>query len=143
MSHTESDIDHIRPRYGHGDGQRPLWSSRDYVADLIRRTLRRDRHKETRDWPTRLGFAVEGGQALDSDGPGPFFVACTSDDKMAGPGAQRYRATLEKAGWTVGFDHDGDLYVDASQPLANPPKWLARAFARQSYYGQADSPEPE
>jgi hypothetical protein len=68
-----------RPRFGYGRRGRPLWDERAFVAELIRRTLRRSWFRECGEF--RLGFAVEGGHVGDDGKPMPFNVVC-ADDKL-------------------------------------------------------------
>ncbi|WP_433257983.1 hypothetical protein ACQPYK_22065 [Streptosporangium sp. CA-135522] len=47
------------PRFGYGQGRRPLWSERDRDAEQIRDALRAAGPMEFSD--SRAGFVVEGG----------------------------------------------------------------------------------
>lgn len=121
---TDGDL-----KFGYGRYRRLLWDERDFVAELIRKTLRRGGFRQHRDDVVRGGFVVEGGEA------GEFFVACSDEDRREQGETDRYRSTLQQAGWTVRTDEDGDLAVDATKPLGEAPRWLRKAFSRQGVYG--------
>jgi hypothetical protein len=122
-----------KPRFGHGRRGRPLWDERAFVAELIRRTLRRSWHRECGEF--RLGFAVEGGHQGDDGKPMPFNVVC-ADDQLRRKGIHaKYEQAPVRAGWRVvpnvyTDDPNDMLCVDATFGLTDPPTWLARSWAR-------------
>ncbi|WP_405098217.1 hypothetical protein [Micromonospora sp. NBC_01412] len=94
-------MDEERPRYGYGDGGRPLGSPRDRDAEVVRRVLRQ---AGLRDFGERHldGFAVEGANT-SMDGPEPFAVSyCGTRNEVEA--VARYRRVLERAGYQVEAD---------------------------------------
>ncbi|WP_205327074.1 hypothetical protein [Glycomyces sp. YM15] len=130
-----------RPRFGYGRRGRPLWDERAFVAELIRRTLRRAWFRECGEF--RLGFAVEGGHVGEDGKPMPFNVVCADDKRTRDGIIAKYERTLVKAGWRIVpnvYTGDDDmLCVDATYGLSNPPAWLARSWARLGSAGYVTS----
>lgn len=121
-----------QPRFGLDRDGGPLETERDYVAELIRRTLRRGGHRPYK--LERGGFAVDGGSASG-------FAPLTVVDVFDAPGRlARYRRSLERAGWQTSLDpvaDEGVLFVHAASGLERPPRWLARAWRRLGEWGLA------
>src|SRR5258708_6690310 len=90
------------PAYGHGAGDRPLWTARDRDAERIRIALRDAGCQELGE--RREGFVVEGGHGRE-----PFYVACTIDnDEQASAQLRIYAEALAAAGFRVEPDDDVD-----------------------------------
>lgn len=120
-----------RPRFGLDRDGNPLETERDYVAELIRRTLRRGGHRPYADEREDGGFTVDG----QASGLAPLTVV----DVFGEPERfDRYRATLERAGWQTSLNpvaDEGVLFVHAASGLEDPPRWLARAWRRLGSWG--------
>lgn len=127
-----------RPRFGTGSHGRPLETRRDYVAELIRATLRRDGWAELDPDARHGGFVVEGANT-SIDGIEPFSVAHVELGRTPG-GLDAYRTCLEASGWQTSAEPARDehvLAVHAASGLEDPPRWLARRWRRLDSWGLA------
>ncbi|MGN9789165.1 hypothetical protein ACTMTF_47785 [Nonomuraea sp. ZG12] len=89
------------PRFGYGQGRRPLWSERDRDAERVRDALRAAGLMEFSD--SRAGFVVEGGGAGR-----PFLVAFAGSASGAGEQVAAYAAALRAVGMRVEPDSDDE-----------------------------------
>lgn len=89
------------PRFGYGQGRRPLWSERDRDAERIRDALRAAGLMEFSDG--RAGFVVEGVGAER-----PFLVAFARPASGAGDQVVAYAAALRAAGMRGEPDSDDE-----------------------------------
>ncbi|GAA2702961.1 hypothetical protein [Nonomuraea recticatena] len=85
------------PEFGHGEGNRPLWTVRDRDAETIRTVLRKAGLREFSE--RHGGFLVEGGY----DG-GPFLVAFADDSEPAVRELAQCEAALLRAGYRVALE---------------------------------------
>ncbi|MEU8319642.1 hypothetical protein AB0C33_14820 [Nonomuraea sp. NPDC048881] len=89
------------PRFGYGQGQRPLWSERDRDAEQTRDALRAAGLMEFSD--SRAGFVVEGWGTRR-----PFLVAFAGPGGGTGEQVAAYAAALRAVGMRAEPDSEDE-----------------------------------